>query len=307
MYIVLREKQGRAAGHICLEEGQGELCWRGRCQGKAVLLSGEGERWLTEQGRCPFVPVGALVLEGETLLAWGNAPGASLTEQELLALYKEKNVPEKTEEPPEKTEKPEDLQNEAGSQVSSQPSESCKPCMEERENTAETPRETPAPEDSGAEAAAFAALVAEAAQVYRQLESGETRTLQGPPEGRQWMAETESLLSPARKVSARQKIPFLMFSQRESSCGFTVLGYWNIWRAGGGRGTGNTESLPCQEHLLPTRPGIFLDSLDMCAAQEAVIGSRCFPYPTDPAARNETLPDMADEKAFIDCLPRRWH
>lgn len=83
-------KQGRAAGHICLEEGQGELCWRGRCQGKAVLLSGEGERWLTEQGRCPFVPVGALVLEGETLLAWGNAPGASLTEQELLALYKEK-------------------------------------------------------------------------------------------------------------------------------------------------------------------------------------------------------------------------
>ena len=79
MYIVLREKQGRAAGHICLEEGQGELCWRGRCQGKAVLLSGEGERWLTEQGRCPFVPVGALVLEGETLLAWGNAPGASLT------------------------------------------------------------------------------------------------------------------------------------------------------------------------------------------------------------------------------------
>lgn len=90
MYIVLREKQGRAAGHICLEEGQGELCWRGRCQGKAVLLSGEGERWLTEQGRCPFVPVGALVLEGETLLAWGNAPGASLTEQELLALYKGK-------------------------------------------------------------------------------------------------------------------------------------------------------------------------------------------------------------------------
>lgn len=206
MYIVLQEKQGRAAGHICLEEGQGELCWRGRCQGKAVLLSGEGERWLTEQGRCPFVPVGALVLEGETLLAWGNAPGESLTEQELLALYKEKNVTEKTEEPPEKAEKPEDLRNEPGSQVSSQPSESCKPCMEERENTTETPRETPAPEDSGAEAAAFAALVAEAAQVYRQLESGETRALQGPPEARKWMAETESLLSPARKASARESI-----------------------------------------------------------------------------------------------------
>lgn len=187
-YFVLKADGGKTAGCVRLENGRA----RSSCPCTLLLEDGAAVDLGPEESPLPARPLGAAVLQGEKLAAWGAVPGEKLTGPELLrrlrqsqvAVEAPKPVPEPEPEPaPEPTPEPEP-----------EPVPEPEPELEP---------EPPEPSDSAAAAADFGLLVRHAGEVYEDI-------LHPPlPEApkeepaeevkKDWFSETEALLTKIRR------------------------------------------------------------------------------------------------------------
>ena len=187
-YFVLKADGGKTAGCVRLENGRA----RSSCPCTLLLEDGAAVDLGPEETPLPARPLGAAVLQGEKLAAWGAVPGEKLTGPELLRRLRQarttteapKPVPEPEPEPaPEPTPEPEP-----------------EPVPEPEP---EPEPEPPEPSDSAAAAADFGLLVRHAGEVYEDI-------LHPPlPEApkeepteevkKDWFSETEALLTKIRR------------------------------------------------------------------------------------------------------------
>ena len=187
-YFVLKADGGKTAGCVRLENGRA----RSSCPCTLLLEDGAAVDLGPEESPLPARPLGAAVLQGEKLAAWGAVPGEKLTGPELLRRLRQsqvsveapKPVPEPEPEPaPEPTPEPEP-----------EPVPEPEPELEP---------EPPEPSDSAAAAADFGLLVRHAGEVYEDI-------LHPPlPEApkeepaeevkKDWFSETEALLTKIRR------------------------------------------------------------------------------------------------------------
>ena len=188
-YFVLKADGGKTAGCVRLENGRA----RSSCPCTLLLEDGAAVDLGPEESPLPARPLGAAVLQGKTLAAWGAVPGEKLTGPELLrrlrqsqvAVEAPKPVPEPEPEPaPEPTPEPE-------------PEPVPEPDPEE------APEEPPEPSDSAAAAADFGLLVRHAGEVYEDIlhpPLPEAPTAEPAEEVKKdWFSETEALLTKIRR------------------------------------------------------------------------------------------------------------
>ena len=199
-YFVLKDEEGKAAGSVRLENGKA----RSTCPCTLLLEDGTSLSLGTDETSLPAKALGAAVLRGDALFAWGNLPGAKLTGAELLyRLKREKPAlpdPEPVLDPvpePDPEPKPE-----------SEPEPIPEPAPEPEQGSEPEPEPQPEPEeasepaDSAARAADFGLLVRHAGEVYESILHP---PLPEPPvetakeaEG-DWFSETEGLLRRLRR------------------------------------------------------------------------------------------------------------
>ncbi len=228
-YFVLKEDGGKTAGCVRLENG------RARSSRPCTLLleNGMALELTAEETPLPARPLGAAVLRGDALGAWGAAPGAKLTKGELLyGLRQGKTPPPEPVSEPEPASQPEPVpvvEPEITPELAPMP----EPAPTPEPAPAPEPESIPAPEpaldpmpagepepipapalqpedgldffESAATAADFGLLVRHAGEVYDSILhpplSEEPKT-EGPsekpgPEG-DWFSETEGLLAKLR-------------------------------------------------------------------------------------------------------------
>ena len=179
-YFVLKDEEGKSAGCVRLENGKA----RSTCPCTVLLEDGTSFSLGTEEMSLPGRALGAAVLQGETLLAWGVVPGAKLTGAELLYRLKQKK-------PAEPAPAPEPI---------SDPEPVPEPAPEPESDP--EPEPMPEPADSAARAADFGLLVQHAGEVYENILHP---PLPEPPEepvkepAEDWFSETEGLLSRFRR------------------------------------------------------------------------------------------------------------
>ena len=192
-YFVLKADGGKTARCVRLENGRA----RSSCPCTLLLEDGAAVDLGPEETPLPARPLGAAVLQGEKLTAWGAVPGEKLTGPELLrrlrqaqaAVEAPKAVPEPEPEP-----EPE---------PAPEPAPEPEPDPEPEPEPEEVPEEPPEPSDSAAAAADFGLLVRHAGEVYEDIlhpplpESPPA----APAEGvrRDWFSETEDLLTKLRR------------------------------------------------------------------------------------------------------------
>ena len=172
-YFVLKNEGGKSAGCVRLEGGKA----RSTCPCTVLLEDGTALPLDADETPLPAKALGAAVLQGDGIVAWGLVPGAKLTGAELLyRLKKERPEPEPVPEPePEPQQEPE-------------------PEPE--------PELTPEPEDSAARAADFGLLIQHAGEVYESILNPPLP--EAPAEAAEepkadWFSETEGLLSRLRR------------------------------------------------------------------------------------------------------------
>lgn len=192
-YFVLKADGGKTAGCVRLENGRA----RSSCPCTLLLEDGAAVDLGPEETPLSARPLGAAMLQGEKLTAWGAVPGEKLTGPELLrrlrqaqaAVEAPKAVPEPEPEP-----EPE---------PAPEPAPEPEPDPEPEPEPEEVPEEPPEPSDSAAAAADFGLLVRHAGEVYEDIlhpplpESPPA----APAEGvrRDWFSETEALLTKLRR------------------------------------------------------------------------------------------------------------
>lgn len=187
-YFVLKADGGKTAGCVRLENGRA----RSSCPCTLLLEDGAAVDLGPEESPLPARPLGAAVLQGEKLAAWGAVPGEKLTGPELLrrlrqaqvAVEAPKPVPEPEPEPaPEPTPEPEP-----------------EPVPEPEPEPEPEPSE---PSDSAAAAADFGLLVRHAGEVYEDIlhPSLPEAPKEEPTEEdkKDWFSETEALLTKIRR------------------------------------------------------------------------------------------------------------
>ena len=184
-YFVLKADGGKTAGCVRLENGRA----RSSCPCTLLLEDGAAVDLGPEESPLPARPLGAAVLQGEKLAAWGAVPGEKLTGPELLRRLRQARTT--TEAPkPEPIPEPE-------------PAPEPEPIPSPEADPEEAPEEPPEPSDSAAAAADFGLLVRHAGEVYEDI-------LHPPlPEApkeepteevkKDWFSETEALLTKIRR------------------------------------------------------------------------------------------------------------
>lgn len=178
-YFVLKDEGGKAAGSVRLENGKA----RSTCPCTLLLEDGSVLSLDADETPLPAHALGAAVLRGKDLVAWGAVPGTKLTGAELLyCLKKEKPAPA-PEPVPELEPQP---QPEPGPEPEPEPE----------------PEPAPEPADSAARAADFGLLIQHAGEVYESilnppLPEVPEETAEAPEED--WFSETEGLLSRLRR------------------------------------------------------------------------------------------------------------
>ena len=190
-YFVLKADGGKTAGCVRLENGRA----RSSCPCTLLLEDGAAVDLGPEESPLPARPLGAAVLQGEKLAAWGAVPGEKLTGPELLRRLRQarttteapKPVPEPEPEPaPEPTPEPEP-----------------EPIPGPEADPEEAPEEASEPSDSAAAAADFGLLVRHATEVYDSIlhpPLPEAPKEEPAEEVKQdWFAETEALLTKIRR------------------------------------------------------------------------------------------------------------
>ena len=195
-YFVLKDQGGKSAGCVRLEGGKA----RSSCPCTLLLEDGSAVDLNEDETTLPARALGAAVLQGDALVAWGNLPGAKLTPSELLYRLK-RQQPVEPEPEPEPVSEPEP---EAVPEPEAIPEPVPEPVLEpepvpEPESEAEP---QPEPADSAAAAADFGLLVRHAGEVYESILNPplpeEPPTPGEPPTG-DWFSETEELLTKMRR------------------------------------------------------------------------------------------------------------
>ena len=193
-YFVLKDEGGKTAGCVRLEDGRA----RSSCPCTLLLEDGTALSLTEAETPLPGPALGAAILRGEELQAWGAMPGAKLTGAELLYRLRQKDTPSAPEPEPEPTLEPEPEPE---------------PAPEPEPEPAPTPAPEPTldqPADSASLADDFGLLVRHAGEVYEDLlhpplpEEPETPAEDSAPGSApqtpkgDWFSETEQLLSRLR-------------------------------------------------------------------------------------------------------------
>ena len=178
-YFVLKDDEGKAAGSVRLENGKA----RSTCPCTVLLEDGTALPLDADETPLPAKALGAAVLQGDGILAWGAVPGAKLTGAELLYRLKKERPASEPEPVPELEPQP---QPEPGPEPEPEPE----------------PEPAREPADSAARAADFGLLIQHAGEVYESilnppLPEVPEETAEAPEED--WFSETEGLLSRLRR------------------------------------------------------------------------------------------------------------
>ena len=216
-YFVLKDDVGKTAGCVRLESGRA----RSSCPCTLLLENGMALALTADETPLPARPLGAAVLRGDALMAWGTPPGTKLTGAELLYGLRQGRrsgqgpIPEPMPEVepdgepvPAPAPEPEPVEAPVP-----EPTPEPEPEPEPMPETA-LPPDIPAPDDSAAAAADFGQLVKHAGEVYDSIlrpplptegtPSMEARQGEEPSgtegtTGGDWFTETERLLTRLRR------------------------------------------------------------------------------------------------------------
>ena len=201
-YFVLKEAGGKPVGCVRLENGRA----RSSCPCTLLLENGTALSLGEEETLLPGPALGAAILRGDALQAWGAMPGTKLTGAELLCRLRQKDKPTAIEPPPSVPE-PEP-------EPTPEPEPEPEPAPEPEPEPAPTPAPEPTldqPADSASLADDFGLLVRHAGEVYEDLlhpplpEEPETPAEDSAPGSApqtpkgDWFSETEQLLSRLRR------------------------------------------------------------------------------------------------------------
>lgn len=199
-YFVLKDEGGRPAGCVRLENGRA----RSSCPCTLLLEDGVSLELGAEETPLSALPLGAAVLRGDVLAAWGTVPGTKLTGAELAYRLRQKKRPEK--EAPEPSPVPEP---EAAPAPEPESAPEPEPVPEPGPEPEFEPDPVPDPADSAAAAADFGLLVRHAGEVYESILRpslpGEGSPLpeekEASPEDKtgDWFSDTETLLTRIRR------------------------------------------------------------------------------------------------------------
>ena len=188
-YFVLKDEGGKSAGCVRLEGGKA----RSSCPCTLLLEDGTALPLGAEETALPAKALGAAVLRGDALCAWGAVPGEKLTGAELM--YRLKKTPPEPEPTPEPT--PEPIPEPEPKPELEPVSE---PAPEPEPEPEPAPNPAPDPADTAARAADFGLLVQHAGEVYDSIldpplpEPAEEK-LAAETSKTDWFSETEELLS----------------------------------------------------------------------------------------------------------------
>ena len=201
-YFVLKEAGGKPVGCVRLENGRA----RSSCPCTLLLENGTALSLGEEETLLPGPALGAAIIRGVELQAWGAMPGTKLTGAELLRRLRQKDTPPAIEPPPSAPE-PEPV-------PTPEPEPEPEPAPEPEPEPAATPAPEPTldqPADSASLADDFGLLVRHAGEVYEDLlhpplpEEPETPAEDSAPGSApqtpkgDWFSETEQLLSRLRR------------------------------------------------------------------------------------------------------------
>ena len=221
-YFVLKDEDGKAAGSVRLENGRA----RSSCPCTLLLEDGTLLDLGGEETTLPGRALGAAVMRGDALTAWGAVPGSKLTGAELLYRLKRENLtpPEPAPTPapePDPMPEPEPMPEsepmlepepmpESGPMLEPEPQPSPDPTLDPEPAT----QQVPEPSDSAALAADFGLLIRHAGEVYDSIlnpplpegPAEEEPTVQGDRESREsWFCETERLIAKNRRPSSGRR------------------------------------------------------------------------------------------------------
>lgn len=201
-YFVLKEAGGKPVGCVRLENGRA----RSSCPCTLLLENGTALSLGEEETLLPCPALGAAILRGDALQAWGAMPGTKLTGAELLCRLRQKDKPTAIEPPPSVPEpEPEptpELEPDPEPEPASEPVPELSPALEPALDR---------PADSASLADDFGLLVRHAGEVYEDLlhpplpEEPETPAEDSAPGSApqtpkgDWFSETEQLLSRLRR------------------------------------------------------------------------------------------------------------
>ncbi|MBQ9923571.1 MAG: hypothetical protein IJO66_03055 [Clostridia bacterium] len=201
-YFVLKEAGGKPVGCVRLEDGRA----RSSCPCTLLLEDGTALPLTEAEMSLPGPALGAAILRGDTLEAWGAMPGAKLTGAELLCRLRQKDKPTAIEPPPSVPEpEPEptpELEPDPEPEPASEPVPELSPALKPALDR---------PADSASLADDFGLLVRHAGEVYEDLlhpplpEEPETPAEDSAPGSApqtpkgDWFSETEQLLSRLRR------------------------------------------------------------------------------------------------------------
>lgn len=201
-YFVLKEAGGKPVGCVRLENGRA----RSSCPCTLLLEDGTALSLGEEETLLPGPALGAAILRGDALQAWGAMPGTKLTGAELLCRLRQKDTPPAIEPPPSVPEpEPEptpELEPDPEPEPASEPVPELSPALEPALDR---------PADSASLADDFGLLVRHAGEVYEDLlhpplpEEPETPAEDSAPGSApqapkgDWFSETEQLLSRLRR------------------------------------------------------------------------------------------------------------
>ena len=201
-YFVLKEAGGKPVGCVRLEDGRA----RSSCPCTLLLENGTALSLGEEETLLPGPALGAAILRGDALQAWGAMPGTKLTGAELLCRLRQKDTPPAIEPPPSVPEpEPEptpELEPDPEPEPASEPVPELSPALEPALDR---------PADSASLADDFGLLVRHAGEVYEDLlhpplpEEPETPAEDSAPGSApqtpkgDWFSETEQLLSRLRR------------------------------------------------------------------------------------------------------------
>lgn len=225
-YFVLKGDGNRTAGCVRLENSRA----RSSCPCTLLLEDGTAVELSAEETPLPARALGAAVLQGDALAAWGAVPGAELTKAELLCRLRQRKGldpqpgpetgPALVSEPEPSSPIPSSMPEPASGPVTEpvptsapepdpEPAAAPAPATETEIDADPAPGSEPAPEpsDSAALAADFGLLVRHAGEVYEDIlhpplpddpQPEDPPVDQRPPSG-DWFAEAEGLLTKFRR------------------------------------------------------------------------------------------------------------
>ena len=208
-YFVLKDDGGKTAGCVRLENGRA----RSNCPCTLLLEDGSTLALGADETALPAGALGAAVLRGDALMAWGTAPGVKLPGSELLYRLRQGKTPApepvpESEPIPEPEPMPvveQEPEPEPTPEPAPEPDPIPEPTPQPEPEPEPEPEAAPGPTDSAAAAADFGLLVRHAGEVYDSIlhpplpeapppEDPPAAPLQGD-----WFSETEGLLSRLRR------------------------------------------------------------------------------------------------------------